>query len=189
MSINIIWISLNKNNTTINTYLKELENSKYYKISLFDSLEESINKIKNIKFEETIIVVDGSIFIKFIEKFQQNISKIYIIPKIIIFTEDKDDFMSKNKEYEKIINHPFYNSGGIKTSINELNQFILNPICENKLVINREDDKLLSFEYIDCKEKLFLPLFYKTLMEISLKIILNYLLNHYIINIMVKVIN
>ena len=169
MSINIIWISLNKNNTTISAYLKELENSKYYKINIYNSLEESINQIKNIRFEETIIVVDGSIFIKFIEMFQQNISNIYIVPKIIIFTEDKDDFINKNKEYEKIINHPFYNSGGIKTSINELNQFILNPICKNKLIINREDDKLLSFEYVDCKEKLVLPLFYKTLMEISHK--------------------
>ena len=169
MSINIIWISLNKNNTTISEYLKELENSKYYKINIYNSLEESINQIKNIRFEETIIVVDGSIFIKFIEMFQQNISNIYIVPKIIIFTEDKDDFINKNKEYEKIINHPFYNSGGIKTNINELNQFILNPICKNKLIINREDDKLLSFEYVDCKEKLVLPLFYKTLMEISPK--------------------
>ena len=106
------------------------------------------------------------IYRKIPTKYKQNL---YSIPKIIKFTEDKDDFISKNKEYEKIINHPFYNSGGIKTSINELNQFILNPICENKLVINREDDKLLSFEYIDCEEKLFLPLFYKTLMEISPK--------------------
>lgn len=121
MLINIIWISSNKGNTSINAYLNELKDSKYYAINAYNSLEESINKIKNIKFEETIIVVDGNTFIKFIEIFQQNISNIYIVPKIIIFTEDKDDFISKNKEYEKIINHPFYNSGGIKSSINELN--------------------------------------------------------------------
>jgi len=167
MLTNVIWISSRENNDIVKEYLKELESSKYYKINLYNSIEESLNKIKNIRFEETIIVVDGNIYIKFIEIFQKNINNIYIIPKIIIFTENKDEFINKNKEYEKIINHPFYNSGGIKTDINEINQFILNPICKKKLIINREDDKLLSFEYIDCKEKLLLPIFYKTLIEIS----------------------
>ena len=82
---NIIWISSNENNEIINNYLKELENSKFYKIKLFYSIKESINKIKNIKFEETIIIVNGNIYIKFIETFQKNINNIYIIPKIIIF--------------------------------------------------------------------------------------------------------
>jgi hypothetical protein len=52
---NIIWISSNENNEMINNYLKELKTSNFYKINLFYSIEESINKIKNIKFEETII--------------------------------------------------------------------------------------------------------------------------------------
>ena len=158
---NIIWISSNENNEIIKNYLKELENSKFYKINLFYSIEESINKIKKIKFEETIIVINGNLYIKFIELFQKNIKDIYIIPKIIIFTDNKEKFLNENIEYKKIINNPFYNSGGIKTNINEINQFILNPRCKKKLLINREDDKQLSFEYIDCKEKLVLPILYK----------------------------
>jgi hypothetical protein len=71
---NIIWISSNENNEIINNYLKELENSNFYKINLFYSIEESICKIKNIKFEETIIIVNGDLYIQFIEIFQKNIN-------------------------------------------------------------------------------------------------------------------
>ena len=150
---NIIWISSNENNEIINNYLKELEDSKFYKINLFYSIEESINKIKKIKFEETIIIINGNLYIKFIEIFQKEINNIYIIPKIIILTENKEEFINENIEYKKLIDHPFYNSGGIQTDINEINNFILKPKCKEKEITN------LSFEYIDCKEKLLLPLF------------------------------
>lgn len=143
---NIIWISSNENNNKIKNYLKELGDSKLYKINLLFSIEEAIN-----------------LYISFIEQFQKNI----IIPKIIIFTDNKEEFMNKNIEYKKIINHPFYNSGGVKTNLNEIEEFILNPICKKKVLLNIDEDKNLSFEYIDSKEKLLLPMFYKTLMEIE----------------------
>ena len=98
---------------------------------------------------------------------QKNINDIYIIPKIVIFTNNKEEFINKNKEFNHIINNPFYNSGGIKTNIDEINDFIINPICKKKLILNKEDDKQLCFEYIDYKEKLMLPIFYKSLMEIT----------------------
>ena len=164
---NIIWIASNDNNKIIYNYLKELESSKFFKNNLFYSIEESINEIKKIRFEETIIIVNGNLYIKFIEIFQKNINDIYIIPKIVIFTNNKEEFINKNKEYNKIINNPFYNSGGIKTNIDEINDFIIKPICKNKIILNKEDDKQLCFEYIDYKEKLMLPIFYKTLMEIT----------------------
>jgi len=164
---NIIWITSNDNNKIIYNYLKELESSKFCKNNLFYSIEESINEIKKIRFEETIIIVNGNLYIKFIEIFQKNINDIYIIPKIVIFTNNKEEFINKNKEYNKIINNPFYNSGGIKTNIDEINDFIIKPICKNKIILNKEDDKQLCFEYIDYKEKLMLPIFYKTLMEIT----------------------
>ena len=164
---NIIFISSEENKDKINKYIKELESSKLYNINLFYLVEESINKIKDIRFEETIIIISGNFYIKFIELFQKNIKDIYIIPKIIIFTENKEEFINKNIDYKKIINHPFYNSGGIKTNFDEINKFILNPICKKKILYNKDDDKQLVFEYIDSKEKLLLPMFYKTLMEIT----------------------
>ena len=167
ISTNIIWISSNKNNEIINNYLKELQTSNFYNINLLFTIEDSINKIKSFRFEETIIIVDGNIYIKFIEILHKNLNNIYIIPKIIIFTNNKEEFMNKNIEYKKLINNPFYNLGGIKTNIEEINQFILNPICKKKILLNREDDRQLVFEDIDCKEKLVLPILYKTLIEIT----------------------
>ena len=167
VSTNIIWISSNENSDKIKKYLKELEDLKYYKINFIFSIEEAINRIKIIRFEETIIIVEGNFYIKFIEEFQKNIQNFFIIPKIVIFTENKEEFMNKNIEYIKIINHPFYNSGGIKTNLKEIDKFILNPMCNNKLLIDSDEVKQLLFEYIDSKDKLLLPMIYKALIEIT----------------------
>ena len=64
---NIIWISSNENNEIINKYLKELENTTFYKTNLYNSIEKSINEIKKIRFEETIIVINDNLYIEFIK--------------------------------------------------------------------------------------------------------------------------
>ena len=89
---NIIWIDPNVDNEENNGYLKELQNYKYFKISSFKNIDEAINKIKEIEFEETNIILSGRLYIQFIEKFKENLKDIYIIPKIIIFTGNKDKF-------------------------------------------------------------------------------------------------
>ena len=165
-SSNIIWIS-EKSKNEMSDYLKKLESSTLYNINQFHSIEDSINKIKEIRFEETIIIINENLYIQFIEQFQKNLKYIYIIPKIVIFCIKKEEFINKNKEYEKIINHPFYNSGGIKTNLEEINKFILNPICKKKILLNNYEDEQLVFEYIDSKEKLLLPMLYKTLLNIT----------------------
>ena len=131
ISSNIIWISLNKN-IEINKYLKELETSQFYKTHLFNSIEESINKIKKIRFEETIIIINGNLYIQFVETFQKNLKNIYIIPKMIIFTENKEDFLKKNIKHRNLFNNAFYNSGGIKTNVKEINKYILNSMYKKK---------------------------------------------------------
>ena len=44
-------------------------------------------------------------------------NEIFVIPKIIIFTLHKDLFIKYNKRNEDIINHPFFNYGGIRIVI------------------------------------------------------------------------
>ena len=66
-----------------------------------------------------------------------------------------------------LIEHKFYNNGGIKTSFNEIKDFIINKSNKNKLLENEEDSKNLIFDYIDFKESLLLPLLYKTLIKIT----------------------
>ena len=162
---NIIWIDPNVDNKEKRGYLKDLQSYNYFKIKCFKNIDEAINIIKKIEFEETYIILSGRLYIKFIEKFKENLKDVYIIPKIIIFTENKDKFIEYNKEYSNILNHPFYNLGGIKTSFDEIIKFILNPI--NKKILNRDDEGQLTFEYIDSKEKLGLPLLYKSLIEVT----------------------
>ena len=164
VSSNIIWIS--KKDDKIIDFLKTFESSRFYKCYYFHSNEEAISKIKTFRFEETFIIVNGNLYIQFIEQFQNNLKDLYIVPKIIIFTDNKEDFINRNNEYKKIINHPFYNSGGIKSNFDEINNFISNPICERKILSNNYDDKHLVFEYIESKEQLLLPMFYKTLLEV-----------------------
>ena len=69
--------------------------------------------------------------------------------------------------YNKEINyhHPYYNFGGIKTSFDEVKKFILNQKGNNSILLNKEEEIQLVFEYIDCKEKLILPMLYKSLID------------------------
>ena len=164
---NVFWIDSNVDNKENSGYLKELKNYKYLKINCFKDVKEAVNKIKTIEFEETTIIVSGRLYIKFIEIFKENLKDIYIIPKIIIFTKNKEKFIESNIEYNNLLNHPFYNFGGIKTEFKEVKKILLNKT--NKKLLNREDEGQLTFEYINCKEKLALPILYKHLIELTPK--------------------
>ena len=160
---NIIWIDSIVDNEENSRYLEELKAYFFFKIKYFKNVNDAINKIKKIKFEETNIIVSGRLYIEFIEKFKENLKDIYIIPRIIIFTLNKEKLIENNKEYSNLLNHPFYNLGGITTSFDEVKRFLLNKI--NKKNLYRDDEGQLAFEYIDSKEKLSLPLLYKSLIE------------------------
>ena len=53
------------------------------------------------------------IYNEFIDEFKENINNICFIPKIIIFNPTQKEFLDLNNK--DIINHPFYNSGGVQT--------------------------------------------------------------------------
>ena len=59
-----------------------MESLGFSNIKCFDSTEESINYIKTIKFESTIIVISGELYLLFISKFKENIKDLFLIPKI-----------------------------------------------------------------------------------------------------------
>ena len=64
---NIIWIDSNVDNYENSGYLKELKAYSFFKIKCFKNVNEAINKIKKIEFEETNIILNGKLYIKFIE--------------------------------------------------------------------------------------------------------------------------
>ena len=161
---NVIWIEPDIDNIENQNYLKKLQTFGSLKIRCFNNVNESISLIKSIKFIETNIIISGTLFIEFRKKFEENIRNIYIIPKIIIFTKDKQKFVEETKISD--LNNCFYTFGGIHTSFKEIIKFIINPIKKKK---NKEEEIQLTFEFIDCKEKLLLPMFYKILIDIISK--------------------
>ena len=164
---NVIWIDFIVDNEENSRYLEELKTYFFFKVKYFKNVDEAINKIKKIKFEETNIIVSGRLYFEFIEKFKENLKDICVIPRIIIFTRNKEKLIENNKEFNYLLNHPFYNLGGIITSFDDVKKFLLKKINKKNLI--RNDEGQLAFEYIDCKEKLGLPLFYKSLIEVTPK--------------------
>ena len=160
---NIIWIDINVDNEENSMYVKELELLGNFKINCFKFIENAIESIKKINFEQTFIIVSGKLYKDFIEKFKENLNDIYIIPRIIIFTRNEEKLVNYNKEIN--YHHPYYNFGGIKTSFDEVKKFILNQKGNNSILLNKEEEIQLVFEYIDCKEKLILPMLYKSLID------------------------
>ena len=106
-------------------HFKELETLENTKISCFKNVIDGLILIKKIKFSETNIIISGSLYNEFIEKFEEILNDIFIIPKKIIFTSNKEKFCKNNKNYNHKYNS-FYNLGGIKTSFDDIKNFLIN---------------------------------------------------------------
>ena len=111
--------------------------------------------------------MSGRFYTKFISAFEENLSEIYIVPKIIVFTSSKKTFLKKNKNYDEKKKNSFYYLGGIKTSIEEIINFLMKPLNKIETNKDKEAETQLTFEYIDKKEKLVLPLLYQSLIELN----------------------
>ena len=162
---NVIWIDPYYDYSEKKNYIEELDSFWYLKIACFKTVKEAINYIKCIDFVETKIIIDEKMYIKFIKSFIENLKDIYIIPKIFIFTKQKELFIQNNKKYLNFINHSFYNFGGIKTSFDEIKKCLINPKKKKKQLNKNEENIQMTFEYIDKKEQLVLPLLYKTIID------------------------
>ena len=94
----LIWIDPNVDNEENKKYVANMENIGFKNIQCFKSTEDGINYLKTIKFESTKIILSGRLFIDFIKKFKENIKEMLIIPKIAVFTGDKEKFLEYNKD-------------------------------------------------------------------------------------------
>ena len=106
---------------------------------------------------------------EFVLAFKINITEMCICPKIIVFTSNKNRFLEYNKNYGKN-DDKFYSFGGIGIIFEQVKEFLIN---DKKHKINnylfkkqtKTNDIQLYFDKIDCKEKLSLPLFFKSLID------------------------
>ena len=178
-NFNVFWIDKNvyiKENINYYTDLyNAIRNISYGKEIMFErftSLSDFFQYIPKIKFQETIIIISGNLYYDFVSNFVQNIKSIFIIPKIIIFTRDKTKLLQN--PLNNIINNQFYGFGGIKILYKDIEEFVLNQIKYENISNAIEEDnkstaskyeKIYIFDYIEKKEQLLLPLFYKTLID------------------------
>ena len=167
---NIIWIDPNINNDENKEYSKKLKLMNMGSVGLFTKIDESLEYLKKIKFNDTKIIISGRLYSDFIKNFKVNILDMYIAPKIIVFTSNRDRFIENNEDYKDITNI-FYTNGGVACEFNEVKVFLEKDsidIQENEtepIKTNETYDLQLTFEYIDKKEKLMLPLLFKSLID------------------------
>ena len=99
----------NNNNTEVGELISQIINDPNDKLK-FQNINMALHRIKQLKFNETIIIVNAEKFIDFVKLFNDNLINICIIPKIIIFSEEKKDI----KLPEEIKNKKFYTHFGVK---------------------------------------------------------------------------
>ena len=162
---NVIWIDKNIGNEENLKNIKELQTIGSLRVRCFTKVEKAINHMKYIEFEDTkVIISDKSVYNEFISKFEENILDMCVIPKIILLSKNKNIFTESNNMNFQSTNNSFYKYGGIKTSFQEIKDYLLNKNGP-KLIRRPSSDVQLTFEYIDSQEKLVLPLFYKALID------------------------
>ena len=160
MKCKIIWIDDDPNSKEKLNFAEKINSLGSYTLKKYINVDSAIEFMKGIEFEETKIIISDKLYFDFVKKFKENILNMRIAPKIIIFSKNKQIFVSNNRNY---LNNGFYNSGGVVDSFQEIDKFLENKKELRK--ITNADDVELTFEYIDSKQKLILPLFFKTLIE------------------------
>ena len=157
----VIWVDPQVDNAENKKYLKFMDKFDYLKVRYFKEIKLAIAEIKKIDFEETLIILSGKLYFDFIDIFKENLNDINIIPKILVFTSKAEIFKEKLNEYNKMKECPFYISEGIKTNFTAIQRYFSQK--EKKLDFKEEGQ--LTIEYIDKKEKLLLPILYKSLID------------------------
>ena len=161
----IIWLDPAIYGEENKSYFKELMSYNNYVVRV-KTVEEAMKEIYKIIFQDVFIIVSGSLFPQFYNEFKANLYRICIVPKIVIFTSNANEFIDSLGNGKNIIGDKFYNIGGVKNSLDQIKQFIKDYSKKKNISpIKIDEENFLNFDYIDTKEKLVLPLFYKYLIK------------------------
>ena len=181
----IIWIDSNISNKENFKYFQQLE-EKIKNVICKDNVSDAVGYLKAMLFNKSLIISSGSLYPEFIKIFKKEINDFKICPKIIIFTGNKKAYLDRNKnDKELLIDHPFYNSGGVVDRYQNLVDFIEKKDSINtpiKIIYSSQmkrvktiEDKEFNFEYISKKNQLIFPLkFLNFIEEIDEKEIKNF---------------
>ena len=164
--MNAIWIDPNidkkENSEELKSTLISLE------IKLFKDIYKAVNHLKFVKTNNILVIINEKIYSDFIKAYKDNLSDICITPKFYIFSNNEKINMNNNeqiKKYQQIFDQLEGIINKIEEIINILELQSLQQKSERKE--QRNQDIQLTFEFIDSKEKLLLPLYFKSLIEKS----------------------
>lgn len=157
---NILWLDINVNNYENTEYQKIIKKAPQISLYTFTNLDECIQKLIQIKYEKTYILVSGSLSSKFfteIEKIEKNLE---VIPIIIIFTSHISPVIKQN-----IIFHDKYNL--FNESLVFKNFIPIKEVLKGKSFIPKEvspqpyynSQNTFSFESIKSSNQLILPIY------------------------------
>ena len=160
----IIWIDEKVDDKK--EYKKKLKDYENIKLKTYDEINDGIKYLKDIKYQKTIIILSKEFYPDFIKEIDKCIDVLFIIPKIIIFTDNAQNFCDENKDNKSLhLNDPFYNIGGVVDNINDLTKFVESAINKyNPEFENNKDERIkneeLNYQLISNKNELILPIYY-----------------------------
>ena len=99
----LIWISNNIKSQEYDECINDIKSFNKFNITTFKDIGKGIAQIKQIKFEQCIIIIDSDIYAKFNEEFNKIIDVLYLIPKIIVFDNIKKIEKKKSNECRNYI--------------------------------------------------------------------------------------
>ena len=184
----ILWIVEDLYNIENLNYQNQLKSEfPGFKFYCYNLVENIIKNIKQIEFENTYVIINGRIYKNFMLDFYTNMKDIYTIPKFVIFSPNTSLIIKDNSiNYFKNSDYFYYSK--IQILFDDVIKFIKNDNIlyereisnySNSLEIlkqvdeinqknnNQTENKNLIFEYIDCKEKLYLPVYFRTMIKIN----------------------
>ena len=95
----VVWIDPLADSFTNQGIFQRLRIKGSLKVKECINVFEALYYMKHIKFEETKIIVSDKFYSELVKIFKEHIIKMYIAPKIIVFTLNKQKFL----EYKRII--------------------------------------------------------------------------------------
>ena len=173
----IFWIDKQVYNEENQSYLTQFPKGKFI-LDMHDDIKSGLKTIKDKKFyfKDIYLILSGSFYQDFILQFKKDLKEMLVIPKIIIFTSDKELFLERNSNIKDIIENKFYNLGGIQTSFKCVYEdFFINKSWKKSFNIKNKSlnadikGEQYTFEKINNILELYLPVYYISLFELNEK--------------------
>ena len=159
----LIWIEKNidEENEENKKKKKKLNVFNLFNIKYFTKLDEGLNEISIIKFRALIVVVCGEFIIDFFIQINENLSKINVIPKVLMLINEKN----KNEIIKRVKHYPFFNEKYIFDDFSKLNTEILSDDISKYFA----KEKNFIFNTIDNLKELTIPLYHQKIINMSEK--------------------